>query len=277
MVTLQAGIQGSEKTFMNLQASFTGPMQIFTVQQSLMRMLSTNQIDFREMGTRKTVLYIIMPDEKTTMHRLISLAIKQCYEVLIDTAQRCPGMKLPYRVNFLLDEFSNLPAIPDMSSMISAARSRNIRFYLVVQSMHQLISKYGDDAHTIRGNCNDWVYLTSRELSLLQELEELCGRDPQTRIPLISVSQLQRLDKNRGEALVLCGRLYPYLSRLADIDSYPFAHMESASLPVLPRVELARLNLDAVAARFKESINKGMHRELRKEDGCSWLTDIFDE
>ena len=187
---LEAGIQGSEKTFMNLQASFTGPMQVFYSRITLLRMLSCNQIDFSMLGKKKSILYIIMPDEKTTLHMMVSLAIKQCYEVLIGTAQDCKGLKLPVRVNFLLDEFSNLPAIPDMSSMISAARSRNIRFYLVIQSLHQLDAKYGDDAHTIRGNCNDWVYLTSRELSLLKELEDLCGRDPKTQKPLISVNDI---------------------------------------------------------------------------------------
>ena len=55
-------------------------------------------------------------------------------------------------MNFLLDEFSNLPAIPDMAAMISAARSRNIKFHLIIQGLYQLSSKYGsDNAHTIKG------------------------------------------------------------------------------------------------------------------------------
>ena len=115
--------------------------------------------------------------------------------------------------------------------MISAARSRNIRFYLVIQSLNQLKSKYGDDADTIRGNCNDWVFLTSREVELLTVLQTLCG-EVEKGVPLITVSQLQRLDKQKGEALILCERLYPYIAHLADIDEYPFAHIEPVPLPV---------------------------------------------
>ena len=227
-------IAGSEKTFMNIMVSYNAPMQILYSQDSLVRMLSTPGIDFSTIGTRKTAFYLIMPDEKTTLHSIVSLMIKQCYEALINAAQRRKSRTLPIRVNFLLDEFANLPAIPDMNSMISAARSRNIRFFLVVQAMNQLRSKYAEDADTIRSNCNNWVFLTSRELALLQELEALCGTNKATGEALISVSQLQRLSKENGEALILCDRNYPYISHLADIDDYPFAHLPPEPFPVLP-------------------------------------------
>ena len=130
---------------------------------------------------------------------------------------------LPLRVNFVLDEFCNLPRIPDMPSMISAARSRNMRYFLVAQSKHQLVGRYGEDADTIKGNCDNWVFLTSKELDLLQEISSLCGEivtaDREKR-PLISVSELQRFNKEKGEALIIHSRQYPFISQLADIDMY---------------------------------------------------------
>jgi len=253
---LRAVTTCSEKTFQNIQVSYNAPLQTLYAQTSLIRMLSVPDIEFETLGMRKSILYLIMPDEKTTLHMLISLVIKQCYEALIAAAQRLPGMKLPVRVNFLLDEFCNLPAIPDMSAMISAARSRNIRFYLVVQSMHQLVSKYGDDAYTIRGNCGDWVFLTSRELALLQELEALCGVNARTGQPLISVSQLQRLNKEQGEALVLSGRLYPYIAHLADIDRYPFAQLPPEALPELGEGNAPVTDLDEVLYNEEQRIRR---------------------
>ena len=89
---------------------------------------------------------------------------------MISVAQEKANGQLPVRVNFILDEFCNLPAIPDMPAMISAARSRNMRFFLVAQSKHQLLRKYGEDADTIKGNCDNWVFLTSKELDLLEEI-----------------------------------------------------------------------------------------------------------
>ena len=90
-----------------------------------------------------------------------------------------------------------------MASMISAARSRNIRFFLMAQSLWQLNQKYKEDADTIKGNSDNWVFLTSREYNLLKEISILCGdtffKDSDGGVrsrPLISISELQRLKKN---------------------------------------------------------------------------------
>ena len=92
---------------------------------------------------------------------------------------------------------------------------------LIIQSKHQLISRYGDEADTIQTNCNNWIYLTSRELKLLEELSTLTGKTlDDVSIPVLSVSDLQRLDKNEGEALLLCGRHKPCITILADIEKY---------------------------------------------------------
>lgn len=233
---LMAVKRGTEKTFDNIMVSYDADMQKLYIQKSLIRMLSYNEMDFAGLGNQKTILYLIMPDEKTTMHVIVSMVIKQCYEQLISLAQEKPGNVLPVRVNFLLDEFSNLPAIPDMPSMISAARSRNIRFHLIIQGLYQLSSKYGeDDAQTIKGNCANWAFLTSRELPLLEEISQLCGSDSVTGKRLISVSQLQRLDKFRGEVLMLVGRQYPFIAHLADISDYVAPEQsEELPLPTLP-------------------------------------------
>ena len=230
---IRTAVAGSEKTFSNISVSYRAGVQVLYSRETLTQVLSTPDIRFETLGKEKTALFIIMPDEKTTLHPIVSLIIKQCYERLIHAAQNCEGQTLPIRVNFMLDEFSNLPTIADMSSMISAARSRNIRFTLVVQSINQLVSKYEEDAFTIRGNCNNWVFLTSRELAMLMEISELCGESNRTGERLISVSQLQRLNKQAGEALILNGRNYPYITNLADIDDYCFPRLPAPPLPVL--------------------------------------------
>lgn len=250
--SLRAILTLSEDHYDSLELSYNALLQVLFSQQSLIRMLSKEEVDFSLLGKRKTVIFLIMPDDNTSLHVLASLIVKQCFEVLSETAKQQGGV-LPVRVNFLLDEFSDLPTIPDINSMISAARSRNIRFYLVAQSMQQLLNKYGDDAYAIRGNCNDWAFLTSRELTLLEELEKLCGVDMQTGQPLISVSQLQRLDKERGEALILCNRMYPYIAHLADIDDYPFASAAPLELPTLRNVPEPLRDADTAYAAYLSS------------------------
>ena len=162
-----------------------------------------------------------MPDEKTTYHKIITIFLKQMYEFLIDGAFKLTKHnRFPVRINFILDEFSSLPTIGDFPQMISASRSRNIRFVLVVQSKHQLRQRYADETDTIMSNCINWMFLTSRETELLREISELGGRAGSSNEPLITVSWLQHLDKDKGECLIFNGRKNPYIASLPDINVY---------------------------------------------------------
>lgn len=222
-INLNSVLSAADATRRSIYVSLYGMVGIFNTQKNLTRMLSGNTIDIKNIGREKTAIYLIIPDEKTTCHFLVTTFIKQAYEILIAEAQKEKDFKLPVRVNFVLDEFCNMPKVPDMPAMISAARSRNMRYFLVAQSLHQLKGKYGEDADTIKGNCDNWVFLTSKELSLLNEISDLCGSvytaDRRQR-KLISVSELQRLDKKKGEALIMHSRQYPIITEIADIDMY---------------------------------------------------------
>ncbi len=247
----------AEKTLRSIMVSLFGMIRIFTTQKNLTNMLSGNTIDIARFGREKTAVYLIIPDEKSTYHFLITTFLKQAYEILIADAQKEKNRQLPVRVNFVLDEFCNLPKIPDMASMISAARSRNMRYFLVAQSLHQLKGRYGEDADTIKGNCDNWVFLTSKELDLLEELSALCGSyytsyGIQRR--LISISELQRLDKSKGEALIMHSRQYPIISEIADIDSYPmFKGYEATPLQKYEMPEAKMFDLDKF---YRDVINE---------------------
>lgn len=194
-------------------------LSCFTLQPQIISLLNETTLKFDRIGYEKTAIFLIMPDEKSTYHKLITVFIKQIYELLIDQAyadHRENGF--PVRVNFLLDEFSSLPTISDFPQMIAASRSRNIRFTLVVQSKHQLQQRYEEEAETIQSNCANWMFLNSREVPLLQEISTLAGEKRNK--PLIPVSRLQHLDKEKGECLIFAGRLYPYIACLPDISIY---------------------------------------------------------
>jgi type IV secretion system protein VirD4 len=225
-------------TFGNVASGVSNMINPFVTRKTLCQVLSQSSFNPSDIGREKTAIYIIVPDEKTTLHFLVTAFIKQTYETLISEAQMQPNKKLPVRLNIVLDEFCNIPTIPDMPSITSAARSRNLRFFLMVQGMHQLRCKYGDDAETIKGNCDNWIFLASREYELLSEISNLCGetvtcdRVGQTTVrPLISVSELQHLSKEKGESLILHARHHPFVSELPDIDDYEF----KAYLPLEPQ------------------------------------------
>ena len=220
-------VNAPSETRGSILSVFEQKLTIFSSKIELSKMLSYSDFSMAEIGTKRTAVFIIMQDEKSTYHPLVSAFIKQCYEVLIGTAQEYGGA-LPIRTNFVLDEFANLPPITDMSNMITAARSRNIRLNLIIQGAEQLNAQYGKEtAEVIKGNCSNWFFLISKELQLLKDISELCGiTEEQIGInefrerPLVSISQLQRL--KIGEILIRRDRAHPFRAILPDISEYSY-------------------------------------------------------
>ena len=206
----------ADETKQGIIATFKQKIKLFSSRENLSEMLSYSDFDMRDIGRKKTAVFLIVQDEKKTLHPLATIFIKQCYETLIDVAQESGG-KLPFRTNFILDEFANMPPLKDVTTMVTAARSRLIRFTFIIQNFAQLTKVYGkEDGDTIRGNCN-LFYLISSEIAALEEISKMCGdvkskeKDKTASTPLVTVSDLQRLSK--FEIIILRRRLFPYKTK----------------------------------------------------------------
>ena len=197
---------------------FRQKIRLFASREQLSEMLSRSDFNMREIGKKPTAVFMVIHDEKTTYHALATIFIKQCYETLIDVAQECGG-KLPVRTNFILDEFANMPPLKDVTTMVTAARSRLVRFTFIIQNFAQLNDVYGkEDAETIRSNCGNLIYLLTTELAALEEISKLCGekkskdKDKTASTPLVTVSDLQKMKMN--EAIILHTRLSPFKTKM---------------------------------------------------------------
>lgn len=232
-VRLRGVVGCPHNTMSCIISTFDQHMSCFSLQPQVSSMLSYSTFNLHDMGFGRDVIFLIMPDEKSTYHKIVAVFLKQMYELLIDNAfKMTKDNRFPVRVNFVLDEFSSLPQIPDMPQMITASRSRNIRFTLIVQSKHQLRQRYEAETETIMSNCANWMFLTSREIELLRELSELGGTTSSSNEPLISIPYLQHLNKDEGECLVLSGRKHPYIATLPDIDLYDQQRYTPQELPL---------------------------------------------
>ena len=196
---------------------FKQKVKLFASRENLSEMLSHSDIDLKSIGEKPTAVFIVIQDEKKTYHSLVTILLKQIYETLISVAQSHGG-KLPVRTNFLLDEFANMPPLKDVTTMITAARSRKIRFTMIIQNFAQLDSVYGkEDAETIRGNCGNIIYLITTELKALEEISKMCGEvkskseDKTASTPLVTVSDLQRM--KQFEVIILRMRKQPFKTK----------------------------------------------------------------
>ena len=197
---------------------FKQKIKLFASRENLSEMLSHSDFDIKDIGRQKTAVFIIVQDEKTTYHSLVTIFLKQTYETLIDVAQENGG-KLQYRTNFILDEFANMPPLKDVTTMITASRSRRMRFNFIIQNFAQLYQVYGkENGETIKGNCGNIIYLISSELAALEEISKMCGevkskeKDKTASTPLVTVSDLQRLQQ--FETIILRLRTMPFKTKL---------------------------------------------------------------
>lgn len=272
-ISASSTISAPNETKGSILSVFKQKIRLFAARENLSEMLSHSDFEFEDIGSKKTAVFIVIQDEKKTYHSLVTIFLKQCYETLVDYAQKCGG-KLPYRTNFLLDEFANMPPLKDVDTMVSAARSRKMRFFFVIQNYAQLAEVYGKEkGDTIRGNCTNTIYLISSELAALKEISEMCGevkvktdkKDKdgkaieETR-PLITVSDLQHL--KMGEIILLRTRCAPFRAKLKlnyEIDWGD--DCDKATYPTREKQQLHTFDLKTFVnqkreAKREESMNK---------------------
>lgn len=217
VINASSTINAPTDTKGSILSVFRQKIKLFASRENLSEMLSHSDIELADIGRRKTALFIVVQDEKKTYHSLVTILLKQCYETLIGVAQENGG-ELPVRTNFLLDEFANMPPLKDVTTMITAARSRHIRFTMIIQNYAQLNQVYGkENAETIRGNCGNIIYLISAELAALEEISKMCGEvkskddDKTASTPLVTVSDLQRM--KQFEVIILRMRMQPFKTK----------------------------------------------------------------
>ena len=216
-INASSTIMAPSETKGSILSVFKQKVKLFASRENLSEMLSYSDINLESIGEKPTAVFIVIQDEKKTYHSLVTILLKQIYETLISVAQRHGG-KLPVRTNFLLDEFANMPPLKDVTTMITAARSRAIRFTMIIQNFAQLDDVYGkEEAETIRGNCGNIVYLITTELKALEEISKMCGEqkskkdDKTASTPLVTVSDLQRM--KQFEVIILRMRKQPFKTK----------------------------------------------------------------
>lgn len=149
-------------------------LKLFT-NELIYDMTNGNDIELKEIGRKKTALFIILPDEKTTYYALASLFVNQIYVDLVEEADSIGG-RLNRRVNFILDEFGNFTKISGFDNKLTVGRGRGIKFNLFIQALSQLDEKYNKEiASIIKSNCQNWIYLQSDDLGTREEISKKLG------------------------------------------------------------------------------------------------------
>lgn len=142
------------RTTLNIVSSALSKLLKF-VDAELEQLICThdNDLDAEQFIERPTAIFLIAPDENETRHFLASLFVRFLTDDLIALAER-QGGHCPRPFYYFLDEFGNFPAIPGVTSLFSAIRSRGGRILVAVQSYSQFLLKYDKNVtEIIKDNC----------------------------------------------------------------------------------------------------------------------------
>ncbi len=218
----------SDKTLTSYLSEVNSYMQQLA-DDGILSLTSENDLDIVSMDEEPNAVFIIVPDERFTRHRFVTLFITQMYKELVEKANLNLRRKetdtaiLKRNTYFVLDEFGNLPKFENMEGMVTVARSRGIRFLFVLQSFSQLTAKYGKDiGDIVKTNCNVKIFIGSDDSETRKEFSELCGQKKiksfsvntnaessassntgASNQPLITVGMLERLNgQTKGDAIV---------------------------------------------------------------------------
>ena len=203
-------------------------------------------ISLKKVFDEKTMLFLILPDEKKTYHPLATLFTAMFYQAAIQKAAESGGV-LPKIWYFLLDEFGNFSKIPTIDAMLTAGAGRGIFFTLVLQSFAQLDKIYEKDAaRIIQDNCEVWIYLNAGDSETRKAFSARLGNytiysyskstqydryaNPSsaghsanlTSRELLKEDELGQIER---PYLIVSGRGYPFVSYSPDLSEWSFNDM----------------------------------------------------
>jgi len=162
-----------EKTYSSILSTLQSKLGKFDSKE-IAELTSTDTINFQEIGSKKTAVYVISSDTHTAYDFLLTIFFSQMIQQLYDHADSNGGaLKVP--TYFILDEFANIGKIPDFDKKISTSRSRKLSFSVILQNLDQLEAVYEKSYETIIGNCDTHVFLGSNSYKTVEYFSKALG------------------------------------------------------------------------------------------------------
>ena len=155
---------------------------------------------------RPVALFIITRDYDKSDNAVAGLFLNWVYRQFLEKAEKAErkdGISGCRPIHFMLDEFANIPAIPDFEIKIATSRSRNMWFHIFLQSYEQLASVYKPTiSDIIIDNCNQQAFLGSQSFATKERFSKECGQgttinkkdDSFITLPVLPISELNNVD-----------------------------------------------------------------------------------
>ncbi|WP_162011945.1 VirD4-like conjugal transfer protein, CD1115 family [Streptococcus sp. S784/96/1] len=220
-------------------------------------LISEDTMEIDTWNTKKTAVFIAIPETNNAFNFLSSILFAVGFEVLIHKADdilqgRVPGYsrKNLRHIQFILDEFAQIGRIPNFTQILSSIRSREMSIKIILQAVNQLESLYKSDWKTIFNNCATHVFLGTNDKDTMEYYSTRSGKQTiRTRStskshsyrngsssenkqiqgrPLLTPDEVARIGVDEG--LVFISKQNVFKDKKASVYDHP-RHSEIASSP----------------------------------------------
>lgn len=162
-----------ESGYSNLLASLN-----FMSDELVRQIVSNDEINLVAPGFRKCIYYIVISDTDKSNNVLANLFIESMYQQqcsAADSQETTGELRLPVKVEYIVDEARQVGALPMYTEKLSSARSRNISFTTIVQDTSQLEEMYGKEYRAIITDCTTVIILAIGEQETAEYFERFLG------------------------------------------------------------------------------------------------------
>ena len=152
-----AALNSAEQAMQSVMSTVLSRLNAFLDSELEQVLCFDSAIDAESFASRKSAIFLILPEEDSTKNFMAGLMIQNLSRELFAVADENGG-KLKNRVVFYCDELGTMPPF-DILPLFSAGRSRKLTLVPIIQSLAQLEKNYGrEGAEIITDNCQDTIF-----------------------------------------------------------------------------------------------------------------------
>lgn len=147
------------------------------------QLISEDTMEIDTWNTKKTAVFIAIPETNNAFNFLSSILFAIGFEVLTHKADDILQGKVPgysrqnlRHIQFILDEFAQIGRIPNFTQVLSSIRSREMSIKIILQAVNQLESLYKSDWKTIFNNCATHVFLGTNDKDTMEYYSTRSGK-----------------------------------------------------------------------------------------------------
>lgn len=151
--------------------------------EDVRNLISDDTMEVDTWNTKKTAVFIAIPETNNAFNFLSSILFAIGFEVLTHKADDILQGKVPgysrknlRHIQFIFDEFAQIGRIPNFAQVLSSIRSREMSIKIIIQAVNQLESLYKSDWKTIFNNCATHLFLGTNDKDTMEYYSTRSGK-----------------------------------------------------------------------------------------------------